>query len=159
THDALTDLPNRVLLDDRLDQAIAHANRDAQQFAVMVVDLDRFKTINDSLGHHAGDTVLKEVASRLRRVVRDVDTVARVGGDEFVLIVGPNTSRGEAEEVGGRINQALAEPIHVNEVDLHVSASIGIALYPGDGTSVERLLKRADAAMYCAKERGRNNYQ
>ncbi len=159
THDALTDLPNRVLLDDRLDQAIAHANRDAQQFAVMVVDLDRFKTINDSLGHHAGDMVLKEVASRLRRVVRDVDTVARVGGDEFVLIVGPNTSRGEAEEVGGRINQALAQPIHVNEVDLHVSASIGIALYPGDGTSVERLLKRADAAMYCAKERGRNNYQ
>lgn len=159
THDALTDLPNRVLLDDRLEQAIAHADRDSQSFAVMMLDLDRFKMINDSLGHHAGDTVLKEVACRLHEIVRSIDTVARVGGDEFVLIIGPSTPPANAEEIAGRANQALRQPIRIGSVDLHVSSSIGIAAYPADGRSAERLLANADAAMYCAKQQGRNNYQ
>jgi diguanylate cyclase (GGDEF)-like protein len=159
THDALTDLPNRVLLDDRLEQAIAHADRDGQSFAVMMLDLDRFKTINDSLGHHAGDTVLKEIARRLREIVRSIDTVARVGGDEFVLVIGPSTPQANFEEIAGRANERLRHPIRVGSVDLHVSSSIGIATYPADGRSAERLLAHADAAMYYAKQRGRNNYQ
>ena len=156
THDALTDLPNRVLLDDRLEQAIAHAERDAQSFAVMMVDLDRFKTINDSLGHHAGDAVLKEVSRRLHGIVRSIDTVARVGGDEFVLVIGPSAN---AEEAARRANEVLCQPIHVAGVELHVSSSIGIAFYPAHGTSADRLLAHADAAMYCAKHQGRGNYQ
>jgi diguanylate cyclase (GGDEF)-like protein len=159
THDALTDLPNRVLLDDRLEQAIAHAERDGQSFAVMMLDLDRFKTINDSLGHHAGDAVLKEVASRLHKTVRSIDTVARVGGDEFVLVIGPSTPPAEAEEIAARANEALQAPIQARGVDLHVSCSIGIASYPMDGQTSELLLAHADAAMYCAKQNGRNNYQ
>jgi diguanylate cyclase (GGDEF)-like protein len=148
-----------VLLDDRLEQAIAHADRDGQSFAVMMLDLDRFKMINDSLGHHAGDTVLKEIARRLHGIVRSIDTVARVGGDEFVLIIGPSTPPANAEELAGRANEALRQPIRVGSVDLHVSSSIGIATYPADGRSAERLLANADAAMYCAKQLGRNNYQ
>jgi len=159
THDALTDLPNRVLLDDRLEQAMAHAERDSQPFAVMMLDLDRFKTINDSLGHHAGDAVLKEVSRRLHETVRNIDTVARVGGDEFVLIIGPSTVPADAQEIARRANVALRQPIRVGSVDLHVSSSIGIATYPTDGSSADRLLANADAAMYCAKQDGRNNYQ
>ncbi len=159
THDALTGLPNRVLLDDRLAQAIAHADRDGQPFAVLMLDLDRFKLINDSFGHHPGDMVLNEVARRLHGVVRSIDTVARVGGDEFVLVVSPSTSRADAEDIGRRANEVLRMPIQVNGVDLHVSSSIGIAFYPTDGGSAESVLAHADAAMYCAKERGRNNYQ
>lgn len=159
THDALTDLPNRVLLDDRLEQAIAHADREGQAFAVMMLDLDRFKMINDSLGHHAGDAVLKEVASRLRKVVRSIDTVARFGGDEFVLVIGPSTPPASADEIAERIGEELGQPVRSGGVDLHVSSSIGIAAYPTDGRSADRLLAHADAAMYCAKHRGRNNYQ
>lgn len=159
THDALTDLPNRVLLDDRLEQAIAHADRDSQSFAVMMLDLDRFKIVNDSLGHHAGDAVLKEIASRLHQVVRSIDTVARFGGDEFVLVIGPSLPAANVAEIAERANEALRQPIRVGGVDLHVSSSIGIASYPADGRSAERLLAHADAAMYCAKHRGRNNYQ
>jgi diguanylate cyclase (GGDEF)-like protein len=159
THDVVTGLPNRVLLDDRLAQAIAHADRDGQPFAVLMLDLDRFKLINDSLGHRAGDTVLNEVARRLRGVVRSIDTVARVGGDEFVMVVGPAAVRAEVEEVCKRTNEVLRLPIPLAGVDLHVSSSIGIAFYPADGASAESLLARADAAMYCAKHRGRNNHQ
>jgi diguanylate cyclase (GGDEF)-like protein len=159
THDALTDLPNRVLLDDRLEQAIAHADRAGQSFAVMMLDLDRFKIINDSLGHHAGDAVLKEIAGRLHQVVRSIDTVARFGGDEFVLVIGPSLPPANAAEIAKRANEALRQSIRVGATDLHVSSSIGIASYPADGRSAERLLAHADAAMYCAKQRGRNNYQ
>ncbi|HEY6455784.1 MAG TPA: EAL domain-containing protein [Steroidobacteraceae bacterium] len=159
THDALTGLPNRVLLDDRLAQASAHAARDRQSFAVLMVDLDRFKVINDSLGHRSGDTVLHEVARRLHDLVPSTDTVARVGGDEFVMVVGPSATRADAEQVARRANEALSMPIRLGGVDLHVSASIGIASYPADGPGAEVLLAHADAAMYCAKERGRNNYQ
>ena len=159
THDALTDLPNRVLLDDRIEQAIAHADRDAQPFAVMMLDLDRFKMINDSLGHHAGDVVLKEIARRLHGVVRSIDTVARVGGDEFVLVIGPSTPPANAKEIAGRANEVLHQPVRAAGVELHVSSSIGIASYPADGASGERLLANADAAMYHAKHRGRGTYQ
>ncbi|HMH88100.1 MAG TPA: EAL domain-containing protein [Steroidobacteraceae bacterium] len=159
THDALTGLPNRVLLDDRLAQAIAHADRDAQPFAVLMLDLDRFKLINDSFGHRSGDIVLNEVARRLQGLVRSIDTVARVGGDEFVLVVSPAAARADAEEIGRRANEMLCAPFQVEGVDLRVSSSIGIAFYPTDGSSAESVLAHADAAMYCAKERGRNNYQ
>jgi diguanylate cyclase len=159
THDALTSLPNRVLLDDRLAQAIAHSDRDGQSFAVLMLDLDRFKLINDSLGHRAGDAVLNEVARRLNTVVRNIDTVARVGGDEFVLVISPAPERKDAEETGGRANETLQMPMRIAGVDLHVSSSIGIAFYPADGPTAESLLAHADAAMYCAKQRGRNNLQ
>ncbi len=159
THDALTGLPNRVLLDDRLAQAIAHADRDAQPFSVLMLDLDRFKLINDSLGHRSGDMVLNEVARRLQGVVRSIDTVARVGGDEFVLVISPSSARADAEDISKRANEALRMPIRIDDVDLHVSSSIGVAYYSATGSSATSLLAQADAAMYCAKQRGRNNYQ
>jgi diguanylate cyclase len=159
THDAATGLPNRVLLDDRLSQAMAHAHRDGQTFAVLVLDLDRFKQINDSLGHRAGDTVLKEISGRLGTAVRDIDTVARIGGDEFVIVVSPHAPRQEADALGERLKEALRAPLAIGGVDIHVTASIGIALYPADGSSADSLLAHADAAMYCAKQRGRNNVQ
>jgi diguanylate cyclase (GGDEF)-like protein len=159
THDALTGLPNRVLLDDRLQQAIAHAGRDMRAFAVLVCDLDRFKLINDSLGHRAGDELLQEVARRLNAVVRTADTVARFGGDEFVLI---GTSIADAEEAAGlaaRVMQVLQAPVRIAAIDIHTSPSIGIAMYPDDGESVQALLAHADAAMYFAKQNGRGNFR
>ena len=159
THDALTDLANRVLLDDRLNQAIAHADRDGQPFAVMMLDLDRFKLINDSMGHRAGDTVLNEVARRLLGITRTIDTVARVGGDEFVIVVSPSAERADAEAIAKRVNQELSLPFRLADVDLHVCSSIGIASYPAHGSTAQTLLAHADAAMYCAKQCGRNNYQ
>jgi diguanylate cyclase (GGDEF)-like protein len=159
THDALTGLPNRVLLDDRLEQAVVHAERDDQRFAVMVLDLDRFKFINDSLGHRAGDELLNQVARRLQSVVSKFDTVARVGGDEFVLVLGSAADRAAAEVIGQRVFDALKSPVRISGVDLHVATSIGIAFFPADGTSSDNLIAHADAAMYCAKQRGRNNLQ
>jgi diguanylate cyclase (GGDEF)-like protein len=125
----------------------------------MVLDLDRFKLVNDSLGHRAGDELLNEVARRLAGVVRSVDTVARLGGDEFVLIVNPVAGRQDAEELARRAITSLAAPIRISGVDLHTSISVGIAFYPADGGSAESLIAHADAAMYCAKQRGRNNVQ
>lgn len=159
THDSLTGLPNRVLLDDRLEQGIAHAEREGHGFAVAVFDLDRFKHVNDSCGHRAGDELLKEVAQRLRSVARNVDTIVRLGGDEFVMILDRLASRQEAEIVADRAIEALRQPVKVDGFDLHPSASVGFAFYPGDGTTVETLIAHADAAMYCAKQRGRNNVQ
>jgi diguanylate cyclase (GGDEF)-like protein len=159
SHDALTGLPNRLLLDDRLAQAAAHADRDGQPFALAMFDLDRFKVVNDSLGHHAGDELLKEVARRLTGVARSTDTVARVGGDEFIILLDRIGERGTAEQIARRAVEALQAPINLVGVDIRPSASIGIALYPQDGKSVEALLANADAAMYCAKQRGRNNIQ
>ncbi|HXA35402.1 MAG TPA: EAL domain-containing protein [Steroidobacteraceae bacterium] len=159
THDVLTGLPNRVLLDDRLQQAIAHANRDMRSFALLVCDLDRFKLINDSLGHRAGDELLQEVARRLSAVARTADTVARFGGDEFVLI---GTSIGDgrdAEELASRVMEALREPVRIAAIDIHTSPSIGIAIYPDDGTTMQALLAHADAAMYSAKQQGRGQFR
>jgi diguanylate cyclase (GGDEF)-like protein len=159
THDALTGLPNRVLLDDRLQQAIAHADRDMRAFAVLICDLDRFKLINDSLGHRAGDELLQEVARRLSTVVRTADTVARFGGDEFVLI---GTSIADADDAAGlasRVMDVLQAPVRIAAIDIHTSPSIGIAMYPDDGTTTQALLARADAAMYSAKQHGRGNFR
>jgi diguanylate cyclase (GGDEF)-like protein len=159
THDALTGLPNRVLLDDRLEQAIVHAQRDGQQFAVVMLDLDRFKIVNDSLGHRAGDELLSEMARRLQGAVRSVDTVARIGGDEFVLVLSPLGSYADAQAVAQKAVDAIRATVHVTGVDLHVSTSVGIAMYPEGGTTADSLLAHADAAMYCAKNRGRNLIQ
>jgi diguanylate cyclase len=159
THDALTGLPNRVLMDDRLSQSIVLADRQGQTFAVLLVDLDRFKLVNDSLGHRAGDELLKEVAKRLESVVRDVDTVARLGGDEFVLIVTPSPERDAAEQVAKRIIEAMQPAVRIAGIQIHTSPSIGIAFYPGDATTIDTLLAHADSAMYYAKQRGRNNFQ
>ena len=159
SHDALTGLPNRMLLDDRIAQAIAHSQRHSHEFAVLVIDLDRFKLINDSLGHRAGDELLREVALRLKSAVRAVDTTARVGGDEFVVLLDGPLTHAEAVEIGTRAIKVMEPSLRLLGIDVHISASIGIALYPRDGASVDTLLARADAAMYSAKERGRNNLQ
>jgi len=159
THDALTGLPNRVLMDDRISQSIVLAERQGQTFAVILLDLDRFKLVNDSLGHRAGDELLKVVAQRLRSVVRDIDTVARLGGDEFVLIVTPSPDPDAPRQIARRIIDLMQEPVRIADVEVHTSPSIGIAFFPQDGSEIETLLAHADAAMYCAKERGRNNFQ
>jgi diguanylate cyclase (GGDEF)-like protein len=160
THDALTGLPNRVLMDDRLGQASKHADRHGQSFGLILLDLDRFKLVNDSLGHRAGDELLKEVAHRLKGVVREIDTVARLGGDEFVLIVSPGGEGGDnAKQMATRIIDVMQAPVRIAGVEIHTSPSIGVAFYPDDGATIELLLAHADAAMYCAKQRGRNNIQ
>ncbi|HUJ01981.1 MAG TPA: EAL domain-containing protein [Usitatibacter sp.] len=158
-HDALTGLPNRVLLRDRIQQAIAHAHRDGTQLAVLFLDLDRFKTINDSLGHQLGDRLLQSVASRILVCVREGDTVARVGGDEFVIAIPGLGSAADASAVGSKILEVLASAFHLNGSDLHVSGSIGISLYPSDGADAETLMRNADTAMYHAKDSGRGKLQ
>jgi diguanylate cyclase (GGDEF)-like protein len=159
THDPLTGLPNRVLLDDRLSQAMALADRDKRSFALMVCDLDRFKRVNDSLGHRAGDQLLQEVARRLSAVARTADTVARFGGDEFVLVGSSLVDAEDAMQLAARAIEALRAPVRIAGIDVHTSPSIGIALYPEDGASIEALLAHADAAMYAAKHLGRGSVQ
>jgi diguanylate cyclase (GGDEF)-like protein/PAS domain S-box-containing protein len=158
-HDSLTGLPNRALLSDRLDRAMLAAQRSERHLAVMFIDLDRFKTINDSLGHMTGDQLLKEVAARLCRAVRASDTVARLGGDEFVVLVPGIRSVDEASHVADKIIEALSESFPLEGRNLHITPSIGICVYPDDGADVETLMRHADAAMYHAKASGRNNYQ
>ena len=159
THDALTGLPNRALLDDRLTQSVAHAQRFGESFALLLCDLDRFKLINDSLGHAAGDQLLQEVARRLAGTVRNVDTIARVGADEFAILLCPQGTSVDAEEIGHRILAAMATPVQVAGVSVHVSPSIGIARYPGDAVTVQSLIADADAAMHAAKQIGRSKVQ
>jgi diguanylate cyclase (GGDEF)-like protein len=158
-HDALTGLPNRVLLRDRIGQAIAHAHRNGTQLAVLFIDLDRFKTINDSLGHQLGDRLLQSVASRILVCVREGDTVSRVGGDEFVIVIPSIESAADASSVASKILEVLGASFHLHGNDLHVAASIGISLYPGDGADAETLMRNADTAMYHAKDSGRANFQ
>ena len=161
-HDALTGLPNRVLLQDRIEQAIAHSHRNATQVAVIFIDLDHFKTINDSLGHQQGDLLLQLVASRIQGCLREIDTVSRLGGDEFVIVI-PALSRddksNDATAVALKLLETLSTHFHVLSHDLHIGASIGISIYPNDGETAEILMRNADTAMYHAKERGRNQYQ
>jgi len=159
THDALTGLPNRLLFIDRLKQALAQADRNAKHFAVMVLDLDRFKLINDSLGHAAGDQLLIEVARRLTTAVRKIDTVARVGGDEFLLIVSDLKERDDAAAVAKKVIEAVGQSCRVGGIELQASPSIGISVHPEDGTDAESLLAHSDEAMYCAKQRGGNTFQ
>ena len=159
THDALTGLPNRVLLADRLRQATQRAARHQGRFAVLVVDLDRFKAINDSLGHIAGDELLQEVAQRLSRLLRKEDSLARLGGDEFVMLIHEVSSPQDAEEVARKVLSQVALPVQLAGLDVHVSPSVGICLCPDDGADSETLLQHADAAMYHAKKKGRNTFQ
>jgi diguanylate cyclase (GGDEF)-like protein/PAS domain S-box-containing protein len=158
-HDALTGLPNRVLLYDRVGQAIAQSQRSGRCAALLFVDLDRFKDVNDTLGHRTGDALLKVVASRLLECTRGTDTVARLGGDEFVVVLTELARPEDAAPVAQKILAALSEPYELDGHRLHVTPSIGICTYPEDGQSVEALMQNADAAMYHAKEAGRNNYQ
>lgn len=156
-HDTLTGLPNRILLADRISQAMAKVAEQGGCFSLMFIDLDGFKPVNDAFGHHVGDRLLREVALRLREQLRSQDTLARIGGDEFVLLVrltGPD----DAPQVATRQVSLLAKSFRVDEHDLQISASIGIALYPGNGQSAEELLMNADAAMYHAKGGGKNGY-
>ena len=159
THDSLTGLPNRMLLTDRITQAIARGTRHGAHFALMVVDLDRFKAINDSLGHQAGDEVLKEVSRRLQALMRKTDTLARFGGDELVMIVDEIMDPNAAELVATGMLEQIRRPITVSGVEVTVSASIGISICPHDGTDVETLLMNADAAAFHAKKAGRNHAQ
>jgi diguanylate cyclase (GGDEF)-like protein len=156
THDNLTDLPNRILLRDRLDQALRGAARSQLPLALLVLDLNRFKDINDTLGHHAGDRLLKQVAVRLREVVRGSDTLARLGGDEFALLLPALAAENDVEQVVHKIERVFATPFAVAEMKLEVSASVGIALAPRHGTDVDTLMQRADVAMYAAKEERRS---
>ncbi len=158
-HDALTGLPNRRLLIDRLGQALALAHRENHQVAVLFMDLDRFKTINDSLGHMTGDALLQNVARRLSETLREGDTVSRLGGDEFVVVLPSLDQPKAAEKVALKLVDALAPPIDLGGQEFRVSASIGISLFPEDGRDTETLLRNADSAMYHAKDMGRNNYQ
>ena len=159
THDSLTGLPNRVLLADRLDQATAQSERYSRGFAVLVVDLDRFKSINDSLGHIAGDQMLKEVAQRLSWLLRKADTLARLGGDEFVLVLNEISGPRDAEAVASKVLARLSEPVTLSGLEVQISASIGVSVFPDDGVDAETLLQHADAAMYHAKKSGRNSFQ
>ncbi|MCK9387393.1 MAG: EAL domain-containing protein [Sulfuritalea sp.] len=158
-HDSLTGLPNRTLLHDRLEQALAQAQRGRYRVAVMFLDLDRFKIVNDTLGHAIGDELLKHVAARLTSAVRAVDTVSRLGGDEFVVVLHEIASPDDAVQVAEKIRGALASAVTIDNHLLHVTPSIGISIFPDDGDEVFGLMKSADTAMYHAKAAGRNNFQ
>jgi diguanylate cyclase (GGDEF)-like protein/PAS domain S-box-containing protein len=158
-HDSLTDVPNRTLLSDRLDQALMRADRTGSSVAVIFIDLDRFKHINDSLGHAVGDDLLRSVAQRLLSCVRSSDTVSRQGGDEFLVLLPDVAQPHDAALCAEKIIAALDAPHRIAEHDLRITASIGIATYPGDASDAEKLLRNADFAMYQAKYTGRNNYQ
>jgi diguanylate cyclase (GGDEF)-like protein/PAS domain S-box-containing protein len=157
-HDALTGLPNRLLFKDRLTVALSHAQRDGARLAVLFLDLDRFKVINDSLGHNVGDQLLQAVATRIASCVRESDTVARLGGDEFTLLL-PIGHSEDAAVVAQKILEAIRYPFHIEGREFFTTTSIGISIYPEDGTDAATLIKNADTAMYQAKEQGRDNYQ
>jgi len=158
-HDVLTGLPNRMLLQDRLSQAIAYANRSGHPLWVMLIDLDRFKFVNDTMGHKAGDLLLKTIASRLQSSVRESDTVARLSGDEFVAILSEYPDESLSPDIVGRVMRALSQPVLLEGKEFAVTCSIGVAVYEADGTPAQHLIEHADIAMYSAKKLGRNCYQ
>jgi diguanylate cyclase len=159
THDTLTGLPNRLLFLDRLEREIAHGERDGRTFAVLVVDLDRFKVINDTLGHGVGDQLLMEIARRLSGAIRVVDTVARIGGDEFLLLIASIHQASDVSIIAAKIASELDRPVMIEGTEVHTSASIGISVFPADGSDSDTLVAHADEAMYFAKQRGRNGFQ
>ncbi len=156
-HDTLTGLPNRLLFADRLTLAVAQAHRRGRRLGVLFLDVDRFKLINDSLGHSVGDRLLKALARRLAGTIRDEDTVARLGGDEFILLLPDASEAADVVTVAEKILESVRKPVRIDESELFVTASIGISLYPDDGTDPEALVKNADTAMYRAKEQGRDS--
>lgn len=155
-HDALTGLPNRVLLNDRIKTELAHARREQSILALLFLDLDRFKIINDSLGHATGDQLLRIISRRIKDCLREGDTVARLGGDEFMVLLPRIASASDAGRIGNKIIESLTEPATCNGHDLHITTSVGISIYPFDGTDAETLVRNADISMYRAKELGRN---
>lgn len=159
THDALTDLPSLRLARDRLTMALSQARRYKKTAAVMFIDLDGFKAVNDSFGHDAGDEVLRQVAKRLTSVVRETDTVARIGGDEFLLVITELQNPGSAAKIADKVLALLAKPIDWKNAQPKIGASIGIALFPQDGTDIDTLIKKADDAMYNVKTAGKNSYR
>jgi diguanylate cyclase (GGDEF)-like protein/PAS domain S-box-containing protein len=159
THDIMTGLPNRVLFKDRLELALKHAQRKGLQLVVMLLDLDQFKEINDSLGHSIGDKLLQHVGERLSSVLRKGDTVARMGGDEFMLLLPEITHVSDSSTIAQKILTAIRTPLKIEQHQLHITTSIGIAVYPLDGQDTDTLMKNADIAMYWAKDKGRNDYQ
>jgi diguanylate cyclase (GGDEF)-like protein/PAS domain S-box-containing protein len=158
-YDGLTGLPNRNMFIDELERTLARARRHGERFALFFIDLDRFKNINDSLGHGAGDQLLKVMATRLRGLLRDSDLVARLGGDEFVVLLDGTAEATALAHVARKALATIAEPVRIESRSYQVTGSIGISLYPDDGADAATLLKNADAAMYLAKDRGKNNYQ
>lgn len=158
-HDTLTGLPNRQLFNDRLEMAIAFAKRHSQKVAVIFIDLDNFKNVNDTLGHYVGDILLQRVAETLKKCVRTEDTVARLGGDEFMLILQDILTESNAVETSRRILTEFAKPININGNEFFINASLGITIYPDDGEDVLTMVKNADLAMYRVKETGKNGYQ
>jgi diguanylate cyclase (GGDEF)-like protein len=157
-HDELTRLAKRTLLQQRLSNALARSRRMGNTFAVIYVDLDHFKWINDTHGHHVGDAVLVAVSERLRSAVRDYDTVARLGGDEFAILLDTLDDSEEAERVAQRVLASLAQPIEMARREVRVTASLGVSVFPDGGSDGADLLRHADQAMYCAKRAGRNTY-
>jgi len=158
-HDALTGLPNRIVFMDRLDLAVTQAHRNKQNLAVLFLDLDRFKDINDAYGHSIGDQLLKEVALRLKSCLRETDTVARMGGDEFSIMLSDVKQMEDASRIARKIIATIQQPYNFSDYELHMSTSIGISIYPDDSIRPEMLLRNADIAMYHAKGQGRSNYQ
>ncbi|MFI4968375.1 MAG: EAL domain-containing protein [Gammaproteobacteria bacterium] len=158
-YDSLTGLPNRALLRDRLGQAMSDAKRRDAKLAVMYLDLDRFKNVNDSLGHETGDKLLKAVSGRLRECMRDSDTISRQGGDEFLLILRDVADATAVARVAEKLQEAVAKSMRIGEYELHITPSIGISLFPDDADDIDELIRNADAAMYHAKEKGRFNFQ
>ena len=158
-HDVLTDLPNRLLFHDRLTLAVARAHRSGGHLAVVFLDVDRFKVINDSLGHSVGDDLLRAIARRTTRLLRQGDTLARLGGDEFILLLPEIGDVADAVRVAGKILQSFRQPFDARGQELYITASAGVSVYPFDGTDAETLVKNADIAMYRAKEQGRDNFQ
>src|SRR5690606_6852803 len=159
SHDEMTSLPNRGMFTELLDHAIEAARRGKRKLAVLFIDLDRFKLINDSLGHEAGDRLLKEIAERFKSCLRRADVVARLGGDEFIVLVEGIRRPSEAAQIARKLLSAAIKPIEIMGQECRVTASIGIALYPGDGDDARALMKKSDLAMYCAKDEGKNNFQ
>jgi len=158
-HDHLTGLPNRFMLRDRLQVALAQAKRKQSHVAVLFIDLDRFKNINDSLGHQAGDILLQQVAERLKQCIRPVDTVCRLGGDEFIIILSDIPVLDDAAKTAVKVAEIVARPYCINGAEFHITPSTGISIYPNDGYHIDALIKNADSAMYFAKDCGRNNFQ
>ena len=158
-HDALTGLANRALFGIHLDRTYQDAKRNNEGFALLFLDLDGFKKVNDTLGHKAGDQLLQQIATRIKTCIRDVDTAARFGGDEFIIILAGIGQPSDAELVAAKIINTISEPVIFGDKSVTVSTSIGISLYPDDGADSEKLLHAADSAMFRAKSRGKNNYR
>ena len=157
-HDYLTNLPNRLLFRDRFNQQLAMARRYSKKFAVIYIDLDRFKPVNDTLGHQVGDLLLIAVADRLKAQVREVDTVSRMGGDEFAILISEVTSRNDVTNLADKILTALSQPYALDGHTINISGSLGISMYPDDGGDMDTIMNKADAAMYQAKRSGSNTY-